>query len=260
VDDQVVLRNGEKFSTDLIIMATGFVKSCQAFPDTIKPLCGLAPNPLDEVRWAKLEEEANKKVDELLPVLSRPPVDLQVTFGRAQVAKEQKLSYGPCRHYRRMISPYLAAQGDRSLFFSGLMHNIYTPMVVEVQALWGVAYMLGLHDVPSLDVMEKEAALWNAWTGKRYRGIGKKHSYAIFDFQSVSLIAWELQRLVWLTTLFFSTLIRSWRISEFERPARATPWLSYLFPRDHATTVVLLRNSDRPYKQDVTMMTAALKS
>ncbi|KAH7319612.1 cofactor FMO1 FAD enzyme, partial [Stachybotrys elegans] len=184
VDNQVVLKNGDKFDTELIIMATGFVRSAQAFPDDLKPLLGLAPDPRLEEHWTKLDQEARNKVDELLPVLSNPPRDLLQAFDRAQVSKEQKLSYGPARHYRRMISPYLAAQGDRSLFFAGLMHNIYTPMTVEVQALWGVAYMLGLHDVPSLDEMEKEAALWNAWTGKRYRGIGKKHSYAIFDFQS----------------------------------------------------------------------------
>lgn len=186
-NNEVVLSSGERFATDYVIMCTGFVKSCQAFPDDLKPLCGLAADPQREAKWTKLEANASRKVDELLPVLSNPPASINVDFGRSQVPEQQKLSFGPGRHYRRMISPYLAAQDDRSLLFVGLLHSIYTPMVVEVQALWGVTYLLGLHDVPSLDEMESEAALFNAWTQKRYRGIGKKHSYAIFDFQSVSV-------------------------------------------------------------------------
>ncbi|KAH8890706.1 cofactor FMO1 FAD enzyme [Thozetella sp. PMI_491] len=178
----VFLRSGERFQTDTIIMCTGFVKSSRAFGDDLKPLCGLAANPLgseQEKNWVRLEAEARDTVNELLPVLSRPPPGLD---GRALGSK--KSSEGPSRHYRRLISPYLAAQGDRSLFFLCLLHTVSTPLVVEMQSLWGVAFMLGLLDVPELADMEREAALWNAWTRKRYPGIGRTHSYAVFDFQS----------------------------------------------------------------------------
>lgn len=184
-NNTVVLRSGERFETDTIIMCTGFVKSSRAFGDDLKPLCALAANPLgseQEKRWVSLEAEAGDTVDELLPVLSRPPPGLD---GRALGSK--KSSEGPSRHYRRLISPYLAAQGDRSLFFLCLLHTVSTPLVVEMQSLWGVAFMLGLLDVPGLADMEREAALWNAWTRKRYPGIGRTHSYAVFDFQSVSI-------------------------------------------------------------------------
>lgn len=179
----VVMRDGERFQTDAIIMATGFTKSSGPFGDELQPLCGLGANPAgsdEETRWVALETEAEATVDELLPVLSRPPSGLD-----AQALGPRKSSDGPTRHYRRIISPYLAAQGDRSLFFLCMLHTVSTPLVVEMQSLWGVAFMLGLLDVPELADMEKEAAVWNAWTRKRYPGIGRSHSYALFDFQSV---------------------------------------------------------------------------
>ncbi|KAI3393102.1 hypothetical protein diail_4731 [Diaporthe ilicicola] len=182
-DNTVVLRGGERFQTDMVIMCTGFDKSARAFGDHLGPLCGLAANPegsADEARWAALEAEASDHVDELFPVLSRPPAGLD---GRVLGSRRPSRD-GPSRHYRRMVSPYLAAQGDRSLFFLCMLHTASTPLVVEMQSLWGVAFMLGLIDVPSLAAMEREAALWNAWTRKRYPGIGRTHSYAIFDFQS----------------------------------------------------------------------------
>lgn len=186
----VVLRSGERFQTDTIIMCTGFVKSSRAFSDELKPLCALAAYPPGSEqgnRWVNLEAEASGTVDELLPVLSCPPPGLD---GRALGPK--KSSEGPSRHYRRLISPYLAAQGDRSLFFLCMLHTVSTPLVVEMQSLWGVAFMLGLLDVPALADMEREAALWNAWTQKRYPGIGRTHSYAVLDFQSVSTVSHPL--------------------------------------------------------------------
>ncbi|KAK7739636.1 hypothetical protein SLS53_005603 [Cytospora paraplurivora] len=183
-DNTVVLRSGERFQTDTIIMCTGFGKSSGAFGDDLKPLCGLAANAVgsdEEARWAAIEAEASDTVDELLPVLSRPPPGLD---GQALGSRKSAAAEGPSRHYRRLISPYLAAQGDRSLFFLCMLHTVSTPLVVEMQSLWGVAFMLGLLDVPGLADMEREAALWNVWTRKRYPGIGRTHSYAVFDFQS----------------------------------------------------------------------------
>jgi hypothetical protein len=84
------------------------------------------------------------------------------------------------------VPPGLAAAGDRSVFFPGFIHSIYTPLVSEVQALWGCAFQLGLLDTCSLQDMEKEVAEWNVWTRKRYLAQGRKHAYAIFDFLPVS--------------------------------------------------------------------------
>lgn len=183
-NNTVVLRSGERFETETMIMCTGFNRASTPFGDDLKPVCGLSggpPGSEEENRWASLEVEANDTVDELLPVLSKPPLALE----RSRLASKKQFD-GPSRHYRRLISPYLAAEGDRSLFFLCMLHTVSTPLVVEMQSLWGVAFMLGLLDVPSLADMEREAALWNVWTRKRYPGIGRTHSYAVFDFQSVS--------------------------------------------------------------------------
>lgn len=253
----VVLRGGERFETDAIIMATGFTKSSGPFGDELKPLCGLGANPPgseDETRWEGLETEAEGTVDELLPVLSRPPSGLD-----AKALGPRKSSDGPTRHYRRIISPYLAAQGDRSLFFLCMLHTVSTPLVVEMQSLWGVAFMLGLLDVPGLDDMEKEAAVWNAWTRKRYPGIGRSHSYALFDFQSVRSCSLahpsprsppsrrcQSRRRVWPfqsstpatadSSCAHSILTSCWATSGSAPTARAIFWPTSLFPAGRVTT------------------------
>ena len=83
----------------------------------------------------------------------------------------------------------MAAEGDRSIYFPGLIHSVYTPLVAELQALWGVAFMLGRLDVPDQAAMEQEVAVWNAWTRKRYLEQGRKHAYAIYDYLAVRLFS-----------------------------------------------------------------------
>lgn len=79
----------------------------------------------------------------------------------------------------------MAAKNDRSIYFPGLIPSIFTPLVSEMQALWGRAYMLGRLDVPDAETMEEEVATWNVWTRKRYLAQGQKHAYAIYDYLSV---------------------------------------------------------------------------
>jgi dimethylaniline monooxygenase (N-oxide forming) len=185
-DNTVTLRNCTQFQTDFIILCTGFDKSYQPFSDELQQICGLASDPLDGEKWAKLEANAEETVCELLPALKHSPLPVPECANHEQTAGAQKMSHGPSRHYRRLIVPALAAQGDRSIYFPGFIHSIYTPLVSEVQALWGVAFLLGLHDLPTQGEMEKEVAEWNVWSRKRYITQGKKHAYAIFDFLSVS--------------------------------------------------------------------------
>lgn len=181
-DNTVTLRNGAQFQTDFIILCTGFDKSYQPFSDELQQVCGLTPDPLDEEKWAKLEANAEETVCELLPAIKHSPLPVPECVNHEQTAGAQKVSHGPSRHYRRLIVPALAAQGDRPISFPDFIHSIYTPLVSEVQALWGVAFLLGLHDLPNQGEMEKEVAEWNVWSRKRYLTQGKKHAYAIFDF------------------------------------------------------------------------------
>lgn len=190
INNKVKLRNGEQLRTDYIILCTGFDKNYDPFDHDLQVQCSLDLDSTEKHKWAHLETTAAKTVDELLPVLRDPGVplrDLDAMRAETINGEKRQLSFGPSRHYRRMIAPKLAAEGDRSIFFPGLMHNVYTPLVGEVQALWGVAFMLGMHDVPSLPKMEEEAAVWNAWTAKRYLTQGRKHMYGIYDFISVSV-------------------------------------------------------------------------
>lgn len=138
------------------------------------------PRPNDQTKWDNLEEEAERIVDERLPAIKdsgRLAVDTPPASGHTH-----RPLHGPSRHYRRLIVPELAAQNDRSIYFPGFIHTIYTPLVSEVQSLWGVAFLLDLVHVPSQETMEKEVAVWNVWTRKRYLAQGRKHAYAIFDF------------------------------------------------------------------------------
>ncbi|KAL7942031.1 cofactor FMO1 FAD enzyme [Trichoderma barbatum] len=177
----VKLKNGDSFETDYIVMCTGFDKSFQVFSEELQQELGFLPNPAEEEKWAKLDADAAVTVDELLPYLKKNPFG-EKRFERELTAGGRKLLHGPSRHYRRLIVPKLAAQGDRSITFPGFIHSIFTPTVSETQALWGTAFLLGLHDVPSQEEMEQEVAEWNSWTGKRYVAQGRKHAYAIYDF------------------------------------------------------------------------------
>lgn len=185
-ENRVTLRNGGEFKTDYVIMCTGFDKSYHQFSPELQQACGLVPSAQseDQAKWAKLEAKAESTVDELLPALRESPLGVKNRPPGSDHA--EKLLHGPSRHYRRLVVPELAAQGDRSVYFPGFIHTIYTPLVSEVQALWGVAFLLGLTDLPSQDKMEKEVAEWNVWTRKRYLAQGEKHAYAIYDFFAVS--------------------------------------------------------------------------
>lgn len=185
--DKVHLKDGTEFQTDYIVLCTGFDKSYQVFDEKLQYELGLARSPVqaEQEKWRKIEKAAEGEVDELLPALKHSPFGLK-TFEQPDTVGGRKILHGPSLHYRRLIVPSLAAQGDRSIYFPGFVHSLYNPVVAEVQALWGVTFLLGLHDMPSQTEMDKEVAEWNVWSRKRYVAQGNKHAYAIFDFLPVS--------------------------------------------------------------------------
>ncbi|KAK0726005.1 cofactor FMO1 FAD enzyme [Lasiosphaeris hirsuta] len=180
----VTLRDGTSFATDYVVLCTGFEKSYHAFDADLQRALGLAadPDPSEQARWGALESAAAAEVDSALPAIQQPPLP------RPHHGEKGKKgpAHGPSRHYRRLVVPHLAAQGDRSIYFPGFIHSIYTPLVSESQALWGVAFLLGLqdHSLPSQTAMEREVATWMVWSRKRYMVQGQKHAYAIYDFLS----------------------------------------------------------------------------
>lgn len=215
--NRIRLRSGDEVTTDCLLLCTGFDKSYQPFSPELQRQCDLAPDPEphEAARWAKLDVAAEKTVDEVFPVLRKPPqsllpaaFDSSSRYGRVGQTKDKDdsrtlLHHGPNRHYRRLISPSLASQGDRSVIFPGFIHSIYTPLVSEVQALWGVAFLLDMLELPNRGAMEDEVALWNAWSRKRYPTQGRKHAYSIYDFLSVSCFFFYICIYIYIFILLF---------------------------------------------------------
>ncbi|KAL2831376.1 cofactor FMO1 FAD enzyme [Aspergillus cavernicola] len=176
--NSVILKNGTRFETDFVILCTGFDKSYQPFSAELQHELGLAPDldSPDQKKWAELEARAEGTVEDLLPALKHSPVP------PAPHELRERPLHGPSRHYRRLIVPGRAA--EMNVYFPGFIHSIYTPLVSEVQALWGCAFLLDIVDLPPQEEMEREVAEWNVWTRKRYLAQGRKHAYAIYDFLS----------------------------------------------------------------------------
>ncbi|RYP20501.1 hypothetical protein DL765_002746 [Monosporascus sp. GIB2] len=176
--DVVNLKNGISIQSDMVIACTGFEKPYRPFSRELRVELGLTYDKADALKWARLIEKAEAKVNELLPMLKNPPAASSVEV------HTESILHGPNRHYRRLIPLKTAAANDRSICFPGLVHVIFTPTISEFQALWNAAYMLGKMQLPSIEEMEMEVAVFNAWGRKRYLEMGQKHSYCIFDYLS----------------------------------------------------------------------------
>ncbi|CAI7658403.1 unnamed protein product [Penicillium glandicola] len=173
--DVVNFKNGFSVATDMVIHCTGFEKGYDTFSPELQEELGLHYDSSKFSKWTLLDAQAEKKINELLPVLQSSPFDS---------LEQKRHDHGPNRHYRRLIIPELAAKGDRSIMFPGHIHSAFTPLAAELQALWGFAFLNNWLEIPTLDEMEMEAATFNAWTRKRYIEQGKKHSYFIYDYIS----------------------------------------------------------------------------
>jgi len=165
----------------MVIACTGFSKPHGPFSTELSKDLGLSYDDTESTRWAYLDQEADRIVNELLPVLKDNPLREQLGPAAAKVRLD-----GPTRHYRAILPLKLAKQNDRSICFLGQIHSIFTPTTNELSALWAAAYMLGKLKLPSVDDMELEVATFHAWERKRYLEMGAKNSYCILDFLSVS--------------------------------------------------------------------------
>ncbi|KAL8852237.1 MAG: hypothetical protein Q9221_002839 [Calogaya cf. arnoldii] len=170
-NNHVNLKDGTVLKTDCVILCTGWTHNLGTFKEELREQCGLPSKADHSIKWQKLDAQAEDKANQLLPSLADPPDTVVPSTERR-----------PWRLYRRLDSPAMAAQGDRSFFFPGQICSVYTPLVAEFQALWGVPWMLGWLQLPGQKQMEEEVSLWNACTGKRYLEQGRKHSYSIYDY------------------------------------------------------------------------------
>ncbi|ORY03476.1 hypothetical protein BCR34DRAFT_545124 [Clohesyomyces aquaticus] len=170
--NKVILKNKDVLETDQVILCTGWTDNLGLFDESTRVQWGLPSSADVGNEWEKLDAKADKIVLEKLPFLRKNAPDTETPYSHTR----------PWRLYRRLVSPSMAAQGDRSAFFPGQIHSVYTPLVAEMQALWGVAYLLGRIDLPNQEEMEIEVATWCSWTKRRYLEQGRRHSYSIYDY------------------------------------------------------------------------------
>ncbi|KAI1412756.1 FAD/NAD(P)-binding domain-containing protein [Hypoxylon sp. FL1857] len=182
-DRKVTLKSGAELNADYIIMCTGWGDHFALFDAEHKAKIGLpayeghpvSPISEDGVDWEYYDEMADKLLNERLPFLAKGP---NLVYPKSLDPKQQK----KWRLYRRAIPLSLAQKNDRSLAILGQIHTVQTPLVSEVQTLWAILYLLGEIDLPDVDTMAMEVALWNAWTRKRYLNQGQKFPYSLYDF------------------------------------------------------------------------------
>lgn len=214
VDNKVNLADGTNIAADLVVLCTGWTDNLSTFEHGLRAEIGLPSNADFGAKWSELDAQADAKVDELLPNLISIPHTTPASL------KPGSAEHRPWRLYRRLVSPAMANAGDRSIFFPGQIHSVFTPLVAELQALWGVAFLLGKLPVPSLSSMQEEVALWNSWTRKRYLAQGQKHAYSIYDYLAVSFASCHVSANR-LNSMMTSTSIL-WHETSVSRPiARA---------------------------------------
>ena len=160
-------------------MCTGWTHNFSPFSMSARAEIGLPCKADPDSNWAEKDAQADCRVDQLLPNLNSIPKEMP------KEAKIESPAGQPWRLYRRLVSPEMVEAGNRSIYFPGQVHSVFTPLLCEIQALWGAAFLLGMLPMPNKEAMQEEIALWNSWTKKRYLAQGKKHAYAIYDYLAV---------------------------------------------------------------------------
>ncbi|RYO84724.1 hypothetical protein DL766_000243 [Monosporascus sp. MC13-8B] len=141
-DKTAKLQNGTELKPDYMILCTGFDKNYEPFGDGLQRDLGLKYDPTDGISGQSSRPARLKGWTSCCPFFGIPEFGFAVlsrlVLGQSQ-ARRRELLYGPSRYYGPMVAPAFAAEGDRFIIFLDFMHNIYTPLAGEVQALWGVA-------------------------------------------------------------------------------------------------------------------------
>lgn len=171
LDQHLVRLDDEtEIPTDILLCGTGWNSNSAQFfhQDQIAQL-GL-PHRVDQQspddsRWEKLEAGADQKVLVQFPRLVKPPD-----------CYEQPTTTSPYRLYNCM-----APLRDDSIVFLG---HIYVPnafRAAECQAIWATAYLDRQVTLPSIEAMEADIALTNAWNKRRYLNNGHGGNYLHYD-------------------------------------------------------------------------------
>lgn len=118
--------------------------------------CELAQVPLTSTterhaqHWHALDREIGPKVRQTLAATGCVPLDDPMSSR----TRQKELPY---RLFRRMVSPNLVAEGDRSFAVLGIVLTSTIAVVAEVQALWVTAFLTAGFDQPHAESRTGEA-------------------------------------------------------------------------------------------------------
>lgn len=177
-----VLRSGQQLDADYVINCTGWGDHFGFLSPELKHELGIPPYGVSKSAdaqkidvWELYDKEADAVIAQQLPILAAGPRDGKPRADRILAQRRWRL-------YNRCVPLTNARTNDRSIVILGQIHTTQTPTIAEVQSLWAVAYMLGEINLPEEPTLIKEVAEWNAWTRKRYLGVGERYPYALFDW------------------------------------------------------------------------------
>lgn len=171
LDDHLVrLKDGTEIETDVLLCGTGWNSTVfKFFSEDQASQLGI-PHRLDhstqeDATWTELEADADAQVLAQFPRLANPP-----TY------HAKPTSTTPYRLYNSM-----APLNDDSIVFLG---HIYVPnafRAAECQAIWATAYLDKQAPLPSVDTMQRNVALLNAWNKRRYLNNGLAGNFLHYD-------------------------------------------------------------------------------
>lgn len=165
------LENGEAVPTDALLCGTGWSSTLSFFSQDLLAQLGLphslshSPSSNNEKEWAKLEQEADKKVLTRFPMLANPP---------------------PHYHKIPFTTPYrlynaIAPLNDPSIAFVGHVMVANYFRLAEVQAIWATAYLDSHLPLPPLHERKGQIAEFVAWCRRRYLSNGEKGNWMAFE-------------------------------------------------------------------------------
>lgn len=174
-EDAVVLDDGTRVETDVLLCATGWKQEYSFFSLAEAARLGL-PLPLGETsfvgesdcHWSRMEAEADGRV------LQRWPYLAQTTS-----YKQQDRNTTPYRLHNFTIPP-----ADHSIAFLGvpMVPNSYHTAIA--QTLYAIGVLDSTIALPSHAQMEEEIAFINAWCARRYPVHGWKGN--VIDYEMTS--------------------------------------------------------------------------
>lgn len=189
-----------ELDVDAMVVSTGYsAKPTISFsPSTLHSDLGLPTNeltPEQQSFWSDLDEKADLSIMQRFPQLIQgPPPPRATAAGEPSkpinLGAATEVTYTPWRLYRGIAPPGLAtSEPDRSLIFIGMFSNIANSIRLEIQCLWGLAYLENkLAHLTSSGTAEdkiniyEETALFQRYTQHRAPyGHGRFYPDLVFD-------------------------------------------------------------------------------